>query len=76
MKLEQVIKEICKLDVFGSTDRDVLGIAIDSRRVRTGYLFAALKGTRLDGHDFIQRAVEMGATTVLCSKLPNYESKL
>lgn len=48
----------------------ITGIAIDSRLVKSGYLFAALKGSAIDGHDYIKRAVESGATAVLCEILP------
>lgn len=41
------------------------GIALDSRQVRDGYLFAALAGSSVDGHDFITQAIESGATAVL-----------
>ncbi|MFQ5953912.1 MAG: UDP-N-acetylmuramoyl-L-alanyl-D-glutamate--2,6-diaminopimelate ligase [Kiloniellales bacterium] len=46
-------------------DPDIVGLAADSRRVRPGYLFAALPGTRLDGRDFIDQAIERGAVAVL-----------
>ncbi len=46
------------------------GITADSRKVRPGYLYAAIRGTQLDGHSFIERAVEAGAVAVLCETLP------
>jgi len=44
---------------------DIAGLTCDSRAVRPGYLFAALPGTRVDGRDFIDAAVEKGAVAVL-----------
>lgn len=42
------------------------GISFDSRTVSNGYLYAALKGVNVDGHDFISKAIENGATYILC----------
>jgi UDP-N-acetylmuramoyl-L-alanyl-D-glutamate--2,6-diaminopimelate ligase len=47
------------------TGRRVLGIAIDSRAVREGFLFAALPGSRVHGAEFIEYALRMGAVAVL-----------
>ena len=44
------------------------GVAIDSRAVREGMLFAALPGERVDGHDFIAAAEDAGAAAVLVSR--------
>ncbi|MEE8371474.1 MAG: UDP-N-acetylmuramoyl-L-alanyl-D-glutamate--2,6-diaminopimelate ligase, partial [Sphingomonadales bacterium] len=44
---------------------DISGLALDSRQVKPGYLFAALKGFRVDGRQFIPEAVERGAVAVL-----------
>ncbi len=48
-------------------DPDIVGLTADSRQVRPGYLFAALPGSRRDGRDFIDQAVERGAVAVLAS---------
>lgn len=49
-------------------DADVSGIAVDSRAVRTGDLFVALRGTQLDGRRFIEEAVRQGAAAVACDE--------
>ena len=54
----------------GRTDTDVTALIIDSRRVTPGSLFAALPGTQVDGHQYISKAVESGASTILCEKMP------
>lgn len=46
----------------------ITGLTADSREVRPGYLFAALPGTRYDGRDFIDQAVDNGATHILTPK--------
>lgn len=45
-------------------------MALDSRRVQPGFLFAALPGSRHDGGAFIPNAIEAGATVILCQMLP------
>lgn len=49
---------------------EVKGVAFDSRKVESGYLFVAVVGTQSDGHAFISKAIERGATTVVCENLP------
>lgn len=53
------------IEQFGSTDIDIKGIAIDSRLVKDGYLFIAVKGTQTDGHAYIEKALENGAAAVM-----------
>ena len=55
---------------FGSMDLDVKGIAFDSRKVETGFVFVAVRGTLSDGHEYITRAVEAGALAVVCERMP------
>jgi UDP-N-acetylmuramoyl-L-alanyl-D-glutamate--2,6-diaminopimelate ligase len=47
---------------------DVKGICFDSRLVKPGFLFIAVKGTQSDGHDFITKAIGSGAVAVVCEK--------
>lgn len=56
--------------VHGDTERAIDGLAIDSREVGPGFLFAALKGTQVDGHTYIRTAISKGATAILCEDLP------
>lgn len=64
MKLKHLIENLSVADHV--TDRDITGITIDSRKVEPGHLFMALHGTQTDGHAFIGKAIEAGATAVLC----------
>jgi len=49
----------------GLPDPAIEGIAIDSRAVKPGYLFVAMKGASFDGHDFIAKALEKGAVAIV-----------
>jgi UDP-N-acetylmuramoyl-L-alanyl-D-glutamate--2,6-diaminopimelate ligase len=58
------------LSVAGATDIAVTGISIDSRTVEPGYVFVALKGVAVDGHQFIDKAIQSGALAIVCETLP------
>lgn len=70
MKLNELLQAITPAEVRGTTDIDITDVVIDSRQVRPGALFAALRGSVVDGHRFIGMAVEKGARVVLCEELP------
>jgi UDP-N-acetylmuramoyl-L-alanyl-D-glutamate--2,6-diaminopimelate ligase len=53
------------LQPLANANKDITGLTCDSRRVKPGYLFAALPGSKVDGRDFIADAIERGATAVL-----------
>ena len=50
----------------------VQGLAFDSRLVKEGTIFIAVKGTQVDGHEFIEKALESGATVIVCEQLPAF----
>ena len=56
--------------VHGSTEKMVNAIVFDSREVKTNTLFVAQKGLTFNGHQFINKAIELGATVVVCENLP------
>src|SRR2546430_14975878 len=68
MKLKQLVNELAPTRVEGPIDWDVSGISYDSRRVTPGMVFVAIPGQRTDGHEFISRAIDRGATAVICEK--------
>ncbi len=70
MNLNDIITDIHPLKVVGPLDRDITGVDIDSRQVKPGHLFVAIKGTQVDGHNYIGKAVEAGAAAILCETLP------
>jgi UDP-N-acetylmuramoyl-L-alanyl-D-glutamate--2,6-diaminopimelate ligase len=55
---------------FEGKEIDATGIHSDSRKIQSGYLFVAVPGTQSDGHDYIEKAMENGATTIVCQTLP------
>ncbi|MBQ5872200.1 MAG: UDP-N-acetylmuramoyl-L-alanyl-D-glutamate--2,6-diaminopimelate ligase, partial [Bacteroidaceae bacterium] len=61
MKLQQLIGDCKPQQVVGNVDRDVTGIEIDSRLIKEGAVFVAMRGTQVDGHSFIGKAIELGA---------------
>ena len=70
MKLNELLKNITPIKIIGNDDVEITGVNIDSRRIKTGHLFVAMKGTQVDGHLFIGKAIELGAISVLCEDLP------
>ena len=75
MKLTELIKNINPTTVIGNADVEITGVNIDSRRIAEGHLFVAMKGTQVDGHRFISKAVEQGACAVLCEDLPEEQKE-
>ena len=71
MKLSELLKQVEVLDIIGSAEQDITGVNIDSRRIEQGHLFVAIPGTQTDGHKYIPKAIELGATAVLCEHLPD-----
>jgi UDP-N-acetylmuramoyl-L-alanyl-D-glutamate--2,6-diaminopimelate ligase len=71
--LSQISKTIKNKTIIGNAEVVVSEIVIDSRKVTEGSMFVALKGTQVDGHTFIQKAIEMGATSILCEDLPSIQ---
>ena len=70
MKLKELLKEIPVVDIIGSNEVEITGVNIDSRRIKEGHIFVAMKGTQVDGHKFIPKAIELGAKAVLCEDMP------
>ncbi len=70
MRLEKLISGLLVLDSTASADMEISGVAYDSRAVKPGDLFVAVKGFQSDGHNYIPMAVEKGAAAVLCQQVP------
>ena len=71
MILNELTKGIKTLQMAGDADIDITGVNIDSRKIKPGHLFVAMKGTQVDGHTFIPKALELGASAVLCEDMPD-----
>ena len=70
MKLSELLKLVKPMTIIGSTETEITGVNIDSRKIKEGHLFVAIKGTQTDGHRFIPKALELGAIAVLCEDIP------
>ena len=70
MKLNEILSKVTPLDIRGNAEVEITGVNIDSRRIEKGHLFVAIKGTQVDGHSFIQKAIDLGAAAILCEYLP------
>lgn len=75
MKLDRLMKGIAHDVVSGELDKEIRQITADSRVVEEDMLFVALRGTVTDGHDFIDMAIEKGATAILCEEVPQERKK-
>jgi len=70
-ELKDILYKVSLTSSYGDMSVDVKGICFDSRKVKPGFLFIAVKGTQSDGHEYIEKAIELGATAVVCEKLPD-----
>ncbi|CCH03415.1 UDP-N-acetylmuramyl-tripeptide synthetase [Fibrella aestuarina BUZ 2] len=70
MLLSDLVYKVSLLATAGPMSAEVTHLTMDSRRVGPGSLFIAVRGTVSDGHSFIPKAIEQGATAILCEELP------
>lgn len=70
MNIDEIIYGIDLISFTGDRDINISGIEFDSRLVKEGSLFIAVKGSKTDGHDYIQQAVAHGAVAVICETFP------
>lgn len=70
-ELKDILYRVSLTSTYGNMDVEVKGVCFDSRNVQPGFLFVAVKGTQSDGHEFISRAVDLGASAIVCEKLPD-----
>ena len=68
MKLNEVLRYVSPLEIVGEKDVEVAGVQMDSRKVLQGHLFVAVKGTQADGHDYIDKAISLGASVIVQSE--------
>lgn len=70
MKLTELLENCQVIELFGPVDQEVVSIEFDSRKISPDALFVAQTGTLVDGHDFIEKSIELGANSVVCEKMP------
>src|SRR6478736_7735896 len=68
MQLKVLARAITPRRVIGSLDREVEGIAYDSRRAQSNTLFVAIRGEKSDGHQFVDQAIEQGASVIVAER--------
>lgn len=69
-KINDILKDCVIVEVVGRDDRSVENLTFDSRKCREDVAFFALKGTQVDGHDYIDKAIELGTKVIVCEKTP------
>ena len=70
ISLKDILYDSNLIEVRGDTGIVIKGLDFDSRNIKKGMLFVAIKGTQSDGHDFIEQAIKNGANAILCEKTP------
>jgi len=68
--LSDILEGLAFTELQGSADTEISAVVFDSRKVVPGSLFVAIKGTVVDGHDYIDKAISDGAVAVICEDLP------
>ncbi|MDR2056964.1 MAG: UDP-N-acetylmuramoyl-L-alanyl-D-glutamate--2,6-diaminopimelate ligase [Dysgonamonadaceae bacterium] len=71
MDLARLLDNTATLGIEGNPNKNITGIHFDSRKIKKGHLFIAVQGTQSDGHDYIGKAIENGATAIVCQTLPD-----
>lgn len=70
LALRDILYKVSLVSASGDMSKTISSICFDSREVKKDSLFVAISGTQVDGHDYISKAVEKGAVSVVCQKLP------
>ncbi len=70
MLLKDILYKVSIEAVKGSTDVAIQKIEFDSRKVQENDVFVAIRGTVSDGHEFIEKAISLGAAAIVCDTLP------
>ena len=73
--LKDILYSVSLVAIEGDRDIAVTGLAFDSRQVKEGYLFVAIKGLTVDGHQFIDQSIDSGAVAVVCEEFPQQIKK-
>src|SRR5437867_13301745 len=68
MQLKVLARALAPHRIVGTLDREVESIAYDSRRVQSNTLFVAIRGEKSDGHQFVDQAIEQGASVIVAAR--------
>ncbi|SHM81492.1 UDP-N-acetylmuramoyl-L-alanyl-D-glutamate--2,6-diaminopimelate ligase [Polaribacter sp. KT 15] len=69
--LKDILYKVSIEEVSGSTNVDVNAVVFDSRNIVKNDVFVAFKGVSVDGHLFIEKAIALGATVIVCQEFPS-----
>jgi len=70
IELKNILYKVTIDAVVGDTSVSINNIQFDSRKIVSGDVFVAIKGTKVDGHDYIEQVIEKGANTIICENIP------
>ncbi|MFB0527109.1 MAG: UDP-N-acetylmuramoyl-tripeptide--D-alanyl-D-alanine ligase [bacterium] len=76
LTIREVITAVRGELICGSPQGKISGVSIDSRTIKKGEIFFALKGERFDGHDFLREAIDRGAKAAVVSKRKKFTTKI
>jgi len=68
--LKDILYKVSVNAVYGATNIEVTEIVFDSRKIQKGAVFVAQKGVSVDGHLYIEKAINLGARAIICEELP------
>ena len=68
--LKDILYKVAIESVAGSTEIGIQKIEFDSRKVESNDIFVAIRGSLSDGHDYIEKAIQLGAKAIICDTLP------
>jgi UDP-N-acetylmuramoyl-L-alanyl-D-glutamate--2,6-diaminopimelate ligase len=68
--IKEIVKNIGVVQMIGSDQVEVMGLAFDSRKVAEGFLFFAIRGTHNDGHQYIDTVIAKGVIAIVCEDIP------
>lgn len=71
MKISEILSNVDVLELSGCSEISIKGITNDSRNIKDGFMFVAIKGFQTDGNEYIKKAFENGAVVVLCQEKPS-----
>ncbi|MCX6155388.1 MAG: UDP-N-acetylmuramoyl-L-alanyl-D-glutamate--2,6-diaminopimelate ligase [Candidatus Kapabacteria bacterium] len=71
MLLEKLLRHFDYFRMYGEKEIEISGIQFDSRKIELGNLFVAVRGIGADGHQYISKAIEKGASAIVCEDLPS-----
>lgn len=73
--LKDILYKVSVSEVYGNTDVAVNAIQFDSREVQDNDVFVAQKGVTVDGHQYIEKAINLGAKAIICEEIPERRSE-